>query len=78
VIAVGNRIIIKVNGKIVTDFVDAKNTYKRGYLALQQHNDGSVVNFRNLKVKRLPEDAGEALAIARKDSPDVPEKAPEN
>ncbi len=78
VIAIGNRIIIKVNGKIVTDFVDKKNTYKRGYLALQQHNDGSIVNFRNLQVKRLPDDAAEALKIVQKDHPGVPDQAPEN
>jgi 3-keto-disaccharide hydrolase len=51
IIAVGNHIIIEVNGKKVVDYVDAKNTYSAGYLALQQHNKGSVVQFNNLMMK---------------------------
>jgi hypothetical protein len=54
IIASGNHIIIKVNGKTVVDFVDEKNTYTKGYLALQQHNPGSVVMYRNLQMKHLP------------------------
>jgi len=54
VIARGNHIVIKVNDKVVTDFVDQKNTYTKGYLALQQHNQGSVVTFRNLMMRQLP------------------------
>jgi hypothetical protein len=38
----------------VVDFVDEKNTYTSGYLALQQHNKGSVVMFKNLMMKPLP------------------------
>jgi hypothetical protein len=71
VIAIGNRFIIKINDQIVTDFVDAKNTYVSGHLALQQHNDGSVVMFRNTVVKRLPDDEKAAWAIAKKDMPDI-------
>jgi hypothetical protein len=54
IIAQGNHIVIKVNGKTVVDYVDDKNTYKKGYLALQQHNKGSVVMFKNLVMKPLP------------------------
>jgi hypothetical protein len=54
VIANGNHIIIKVNGKVVVDYVDTKNTYRKGLLALQQHNKGSVVEFRNLIMRPLP------------------------
>ena len=39
---------------MVTDYTDAKNTYTKGYLALQQHNQGSVVQFRNLMFRPLP------------------------
>jgi len=53
IIAQGNHIIIKVNDKVVTDFVDEKNTFTKGYCALQQHNKGSVVQFRNLMFKPL-------------------------
>jgi hypothetical protein len=69
--AVGNRIIIKVNDKIVTDFVDEKNTFRSGHLALQQHNQGSVVQYRNLMVKRLPSDEKAAWAEVKKDIPEL-------
>jgi hypothetical protein len=54
VIAEGNHIIIKVNGTTTVDFVDAKNTYARGHFALQQHDPGTVVQFRKIEVKELP------------------------
>ena len=54
VIARGNHIIIEVNEKKVVDFVDDKNTFTDGYLALQQHNKGSIVTFKNLMMKPLP------------------------
>jgi hypothetical protein len=54
IIANGNHIIIKVDDKVVVDFVDDKNTYDKGYLALQQHNEGSVVRYRNIMFKKLP------------------------
>jgi hypothetical protein len=55
IIAQGNHIIIKVNDKVATDFVDEKNTFTKGYCALQQHNKGSVVQYRNLMFKPLPD-----------------------
>ncbi len=54
VIADGNHIMIEVNGKTVVDYVDQKNTYTKGYLALQQHNKGSVVEFKDLMFRPLP------------------------
>lgn len=57
IIADGNHIVIKVNDETVVDFIDEKNTFKKGFLALQQHDPGTVVQFKNLQVKRLP--AGE-------------------
>jgi hypothetical protein len=53
IIANGNHIVIKVNDKVVVDYVDQKNTYTKGYLALQQHNPGSVVQYRNLMMRPL-------------------------
>ncbi len=52
----GNHIVIKINGKTVTDYVDPKNTYTKGYLALQQHNPGSIVQYRNLMMRPLAPD----------------------
>lgn len=54
IIANGNHIIIKVNDKTVVDFTDTKNTYTKGYLALQQHNKGSVVEYRKIMMRHLP------------------------
>ncbi len=53
IIARGNHIIIKVNDKTVTDYVDQTNKYTKGYLALQQHNPGSIVMYRNLMMRPL-------------------------
>ncbi len=54
VIAHGNHIVINVNGKKTVDYIDDRNTYTRGHLALQQYHDGSVVTFRKVEVKELP------------------------
>jgi len=54
IIVDGNHIQIFVNDKQTVDFVDQANTYTDGFLALQQHNAGSVVEFKNLMMKPLP------------------------
>jgi len=54
IIADGNHIIIKVNDKTTVDFVDTKNTYTKGFCALQQHNAGSIVEFKDLMFRVLP------------------------
>jgi hypothetical protein len=54
IIVDGNHIQIWVNGSRTVDFVDEKNTYTVGYLALQQHNKGSVVEFKNVAMRELP------------------------
>jgi len=54
VTAVGNHITIKVNGKTTVDYVDAKNSHTKGHFAFQQHNLGSEVWIRNVRVKELP------------------------
>jgi hypothetical protein len=71
IVAIGNRIIIKVNDKIVVDFVDERKSFLEGHLALQQHDPGSVVHFRNVMVKPLPDDEAAALELAKKDIPDI-------
>ncbi len=53
IIANGNHIIIKVNDKVVVDYVDEKNTYQKGYLALQQHDPGTKVWYRNLMYREI-------------------------
>jgi hypothetical protein len=54
VIARDNHVVIKVNGQTTVDFVDQKNTYRQGHLALQQHDPATVVKFRKVEVKELP------------------------
>jgi hypothetical protein len=52
VIAEGDHIIIKVNDKVVVDTHDKK--YAKGHLAIQQHNEGSVVTIKKAEIKELP------------------------
>jgi hypothetical protein len=54
VIARGNHIVIKVNGKVAVDYVDEKHTFTKGHFAFQQHNLGSEVWVKNVRVKELP------------------------
>jgi hypothetical protein len=54
IIVEGNHIQIFINDKKTVDFTDEKNTFTDGYLALQQHNAGSVVQFKNLMIRHLP------------------------
>jgi hypothetical protein len=52
VIADGDHIIIKVNGKTVVDVHDGK--FKKGHFALQHNNPNTLVYFRKVEVKVLP------------------------
>jgi hypothetical protein len=52
--AVGNHITIKVNGRTTVAFVDEKRSHTRGHFAFQQHNLGSEVWIRNVRVRELP------------------------
>jgi hypothetical protein len=54
VIAVGNHIIIKVNGKTTVDFVDEKSRHTKGHFAIQQHDPGSTVSVRKIELIELP------------------------
>jgi hypothetical protein len=54
IIADGNHIIIKLNGKTTVDFVDERKRHNKGHFAFQQHNEGSVVTIRKAEVKEFP------------------------
>jgi hypothetical protein len=55
VIAEGDHIIIKVNGKTTVDWHDPRpNRPKKGHFALQGHDPGTVVKFRKVEVQELP------------------------
>jgi hypothetical protein len=47
--AAGTHVTISVNGTVITDFVDKDRKHAAGHIALQQHNDGSVVECRRLE-----------------------------
>jgi formylglycine-generating enzyme required for sulfatase activity len=53
VIAQGNHIVIKVNGKTTVDFVDENNAFTRGRFALQHHDRRTEVEFRKIEIKEL-------------------------
>ena len=60
VIVEGDHIVIKVNGKTIVDHVEKTAEIKdgrklsSGTFALQAHDPGSEVHYRNIRVKRLP------------------------
>jgi serine/threonine protein kinase len=51
VIAEGDHIIILVNDKKVVDVPNSK--YRKGYIALQQLDEGTVVRFRRIEIQEL-------------------------
>jgi hypothetical protein len=48
----GERVQIVWNGELVVDYQEA-NRSRRGYIGLQNHDDRSVVKFRNLRITEL-------------------------
>jgi len=55
-ICVGPKLTTLVNGKKMIEWKDPKYRFKKGHIALQQHDPGSVVQFRKIEVKELPDD----------------------
>jgi formylglycine-generating enzyme required for sulfatase activity len=53
VIAEGNHILTKVNGKVVADFTDTDRQITSGRIALQQHDPETKVEFRTIEIKEL-------------------------
>jgi hypothetical protein len=49
----GNHIIVKVNDKVVVDHIEERNLFKKGYIALQQHDPKSTVWYKDLMFKKL-------------------------
>lgn len=66
IIVRGKRIIVKVNGKTLVDFTEPTpprppspgRVLSSGTFALQGHDPGSTVYYKNIRVKVLPDDAG--------------------
>jgi hypothetical protein len=66
IIVNGDRIIVKVNGQVTVDYTEPEGISETGYpnmpgrklsegtFALQGHDPGSIVYFKNIQVKPLP------------------------
>ena len=74
VAVIGNRILIQVNGKLLVDYPDKESTYTEGHIAFQQHDQASQVNFKNVRIKPLPDDIAAALTGLEKVFPTLAEK----
>jgi serine/threonine protein kinase len=53
VIALGNHIVLKVDGKTTADYTDEAWHFRRGHIALQQHS-GQMAEFRKIEINELP------------------------
>ena len=60
IIVRGKRIIIRIDERVVVDFEETNPSggrrLDRGTFALQAHDPGSRVHYRNIMVRRLPEE----------------------
>jgi hypothetical protein len=54
IIAQGNRLITRVNGKVAVDVVDSKSSFQSGHIALQAFTPTTNVRFRKIEIKELP------------------------
>ncbi len=70
----GNRIRTYINGELIADYSEPEQVYREedkplrflssGTFALQGHDPGSQVHFKNIKVKVLPDDlVGEGTTV---------------
>lgn len=59
IIVQGNRVIVKIDGKVAVDYTEPaeveRTRFTGGTFALQGHDPGGTVHFRNIRVKKLPE-----------------------
>ena len=59
VVVQGKRVVVIVDGRVLFEFVEPEGVtgtrkLSHGTFALQAHDPGSEVHFRNIRVKRLP------------------------
>jgi serine/threonine protein kinase len=69
-IAVGSRVIVRLNGQTVVDHTDAEKRFESGKIVLI-HGDNAVLMFRNVRAQPLPVDEAAAWALVRKHAPDL-------
>jgi hypothetical protein len=51
----GQRYTVCLNGKVVNDYVSDKGRPLQGFIGVQNHDPGSNVAFRDIRVKELPD-----------------------
>jgi hypothetical protein len=49
----GVHIQIYVNDVLINDYVDTTQKHSSGHVAFQQHHEGSVVNYKDVKLREL-------------------------
>lgn len=54
IIVDGDRVIVRVNGTQTAEYTDIERRFPRGTIALQVHDERSVVEFESIEVKQLP------------------------
>jgi hypothetical protein len=50
----GHNYSVRLNGKLINTWTDSTKRSSRGYIGLQNYNDGKTVRHRNLRIKELP------------------------
>ncbi len=56
----GKRIVIRVNGKIVNDYIEPEDPghenrrLSEGTIAIQAHDPKSVIHYKNIRLRKLP------------------------
>jgi hypothetical protein len=65
VIACGNHIIIKVDGRTLTDYIDEARHFSSGHIALQSQTPETVCEFRRIQIKELSSAAPNAAEAPR-------------
>ncbi len=51
---IAHRYTVRINGEVVTRWTDPQRRSDRGYIGLQNYDDGKIVRHRNLHIQDLP------------------------
>ncbi|MBN8248278.1 MAG: DUF1080 domain-containing protein [Verrucomicrobia bacterium] len=51
----GHNYSVRINNEAVTTWTDPERRSGKGFIGLQNYDDGKTVRFRNLRIKELPE-----------------------
>jgi len=54
IVCIGHLYTVRINGEQVLRWTDPNQRTLKGYVGLQNYNDGKIVRHRNLRIKPLP------------------------